>query len=373
MFSELFRAFFLIFVAEMGDKTQIIAMTFAGLFQIKEVITGVILGVALNHGIAIALGRFLSKIVPMDSIQILAGIMFVLFGIMSLKERATEELNSKRNVSPIFTVAMAFFIGELGDKTQLTAMSLSAVSVYPLIVLMGTTLGMVATSAMGIFVGKLIGSKIPDVSVKIASSIIFIFIGTIKIISNIPESYINTPNLLIYFIMLLSIEVYLIRSLIKEQGTSQSAIKRAAALLYEQTNELEEILDDICIGEESCGSCVGDSCLIGYARNILKNARNNENYIIEDTVNMDLLIKKVYNVNIAIQALGMIVADSIKNGWDKNEHFVVNQVRISLEIVVFGRKLNFSGSLDDYIFDAKKENHNYGSILEKTILRLSMK
>ncbi|MFA5577086.1 MAG: TMEM165/GDT1 family protein [Tissierellaceae bacterium] len=373
MFSELFKAFFLIFVAEMGDKTQIIAMTFAGLFKVKEVILGVVFGVALNHGIAIVLGSFLPAIMPMYLIQVLAGAMFVFFGIISLRERSTEELDSKGMVNPVFIVAMAFFIGELGDKTQLTAMSLSAVSDYPLIILAGTTSGMVATSAMGIVIGRLVGDKIPDVSVRIISSIVFIFFGTLKLLTYLPNNYINIFSILAYLVSLFVIEVYLIDKLLDKQRISESALKRAANLLYEQTKELERILDDLCLGEDSCGKCIGDSCLIGYARNILRNARDNENYTIEDIENMDLLIKKVYNVNMAIQALGMVVANSIQNGWDKDEHFVVNQVRVSLEIVVFGKQLNFSRGLDDYIFDAKKENRKHGNLLEEIVLGYGIK
>lgn len=146
----------------MGDKTQIIAMTFATQYKVKDVILGVVFGVAFNHGIAIVLGRFLSKVIPMNLIQIIAGIMFVVFGIMALRDEDADEVKNKKALSPVTTVALAFFIGELGDKTQLTAMTLSTEGSYPLFILIGTTLGMVATSGLGIFIGSRIGEKIPD-------------------------------------------------------------------------------------------------------------------------------------------------------------------------------------------------------------------
>ena len=170
MINELIRAFFLIFAAEMGDKTQIIAMTFATQYKVKEVLMGVFLGVFLNHGLAILLGRYISKLIPMNWIQLIAGFMFVIFGLLALREEDVEDTKNKKSFGPIFTVALAFFVGELGDKTQLTAMTLSAEGNYPFFILIGTTLGMMATSGLGIYVGSKIGEKISDIFIKIVSS-----------------------------------------------------------------------------------------------------------------------------------------------------------------------------------------------------------
>ena len=113
MIKELIRAFLLVFAAEMGDKTQIIAMTFATQYKVKQVILGIVLGVVFNHGIAIVLGRFVSKVIPLNLIQIIAGIMFVAFGVMSLEDEDDEETQNKNTFGPVATVALAFFIGEL--------------------------------------------------------------------------------------------------------------------------------------------------------------------------------------------------------------------------------------------------------------------
>ena len=99
MLKEFIKAFLLIFAAEMGDKTQIIAMTFATQYKIKEVLLGVLLGVFFNHGIAILLGRYLSKAIPMDWIQLIAGIMFVIFGLIALREEELEDEKNKKSYS----------------------------------------------------------------------------------------------------------------------------------------------------------------------------------------------------------------------------------------------------------------------------------
>ncbi len=95
----------------------------------------------------------------MDWIQLIAGIMFVIFGLIALREEELEDEKNKKSYGPIITVAIAFFVGELGDKTQLTAMTLSAEGNYPLFILLGTTLGMIGTSGLGIYIGSRLGEK----------------------------------------------------------------------------------------------------------------------------------------------------------------------------------------------------------------------
>lgn len=368
MIKELIRAFLLVFAAEMGDKTQIIAMTFATQYKVKEVILGVIFGVLLNHGIAIILGRFLSKVIPMNLIQIIAGIMFVIFGIMALKDEEIDEAGDKKVFNPIVTVALAFFIGELGDKTQLTAMTLSTEGNYPIFILMGTTLGMVATSGLGIFVGSKIGEKIPEVAIKIVSSIIFVFFGSLKLLNTIPKDYINIVSIVLYLFLILIIEFVLIKKILNSRKNKAiSPMIEAASKLYNQTKALKETLDSICLGEDKCGKCMGATCLIGYTRFILKEARENGKYYQDSVIDIDSLIKKGYDNNKVIEALSMIIVDSINNNWDNDENFVINKIRNSLETIIFGENLNLNMNLKEYFGIAKKKNSKYGVILEQKV------
>ncbi len=214
MLKELARAFFLIFVAEMGDKTQIMAMAFATQYRKSQVLIGVFLGVILNHGIAIVLGKYLAKIIPLKLLQIIAGFMFVIFGLLALKEEKDEGEKNKNHFGPIITVAVAFFLGELGDKTQLTALTLAMDSHYPLFVLLGTTLGMIVVSGLGILVGSKIGEKIPEIAIKIVSSFIFLFFGTYKIMTAIPKIYLSGINIFMYFAIIGLVEFCLIKKLV---------------------------------------------------------------------------------------------------------------------------------------------------------------
>ncbi len=357
--TELIKAFLLIFIAEMGDKTQIIAMTFATQYKVKEVLAGVFLGVFLNHGLAIILGRYISKLIPMDYIQIVAGLMFIIFGIMSLKEEDVEEEDYKRNFGPIFTVALAFFIGELGDKTQLTAMTLAAEGNYPFLILIGTTLGMIGTSGIGIFIGSKIGERVPDIFIKIVSSLVFVFFGTLKLYNWLPKELLKTSYILIYFILILLIELILIRRLIFiRKYIKASPMKEIAASLYIQTQMLNNAIEDICLGEEKCGNCSGSNCIVGYVKEVLKNARENEEYYVDKNIDLNKLLRKDFDNDKAIGALTLIINDYIKYGIIEDENFIINEVRRSLELILFGRNIKFDKNLPKYLENMEKVDKN---------------
>lgn len=368
MITELIRAFLLIFAAEMGDKTQIIAMTFATHYKVKDVLAGVAIGVFLNHGLAIVLGQYLSKWIPMSTIQLVAGVMFVIFGLLALREEELEEKENKKALGPIVTVALAFFIGELGDKTQLTAMTLSAEGNYPFFILCGTILGMLGTSGLGIFIGIKIGDKMPDISIKIISSMVFIFFGTLKLYNWVPIKILTPFNIRLYFILILSIYLILTRRLIaKKKYSKYSPIKEVATILYSQTKALKEAVDEICLGEGICGDCSGDDCIIGYTKKLLKEARDNEQYFIEKNKDSSKLTTKDFDKDKVTEALSLIIADYIEYGRIKDEEFIINQIKNFLESILLGQNIRFDGDLSKYIRNVKRINYYIGRNLENKI------
>ena len=207
-------SFLLIFLAEMGDKTQLLALAFSTKYKIKQVLIGVFLGAFLNHGLAIVFASFISNYVSLDLIKVVAAIMFIIFGLWSLKlEYEDEDEEDEASFSfktPILTVASAFFIGELGDKTQLTAMTLGAKSAYPFLTLLGTTSGMIAVSLIGILVGKVLGKRIPEVTMKVLASIIFLGFGLSGLYSSVDKIYFTPTYITLFsFILALSIGIIL--------------------------------------------------------------------------------------------------------------------------------------------------------------------
>ncbi len=196
-------AVLLVTLAEMGDKTQLLAMAFATRFKAREVLAGVFIATILNHGLAVALGEFLTAKMPISYIQIAASLSFIGFGLWTLRgDKLEGEEKRKTRFGPIGTVSIAFFIAELGDKTQLATIALAAKYHTPFYILMGTTIGMLIADALGIWIGVLMGKKIPEKVVKAASAGIFIIFGVIGLYSYVPKSYINTWSILAFILAL---------------------------------------------------------------------------------------------------------------------------------------------------------------------------
>ncbi|MCT4542621.1 MAG: TMEM165/GDT1 family protein [Vallitalea sp.] len=215
MLVELIKAFSLIFIAEMGDKTQIMAMAFATRFKVKQVLVGIFLGSLLNHGLAVIFGNYLCRFIPTSTIQMIAGFAFVGFALWTLKieEDTSNENDNNKSFGPVLTVATAFFIGELGDKTQLTAITLSADAQYPLLILFGCVFGMLITGALGILVGKKIGNKMPKSLIKVLSASIFMLFGLAKLFMTVPAYYLKAKYIIVFLLLVCGVTIKRVRLL----------------------------------------------------------------------------------------------------------------------------------------------------------------
>lgn len=360
MLQELIKAFLLIFAAEMGDKTQILAMTFATRYKVKEVLLGVMIGAALNHGIAIILGVYLSTLIPMNTVQLIAAAAFIGFGLWTLKKDDDEdEEETKNNYGPVITVAMAFFIGELGDKTQLAAMTLGTSAKYPVFILMGTVLGMIATSGMGIYLGSKLGEKIPEHVIKFASAGIFIFFGVLKLFGTVPHAYITPLNIIIFFVLLVGAIYILAKPSIKDvRDKKMTPLKEAAATLYINTHKIKDSVENICLGEGKCGSCQGKNCPIGYAKIAINSVDATGNPILGDGKNT--LPKSPKSKDFDSEKVAEGIVSSIESCLNckeaHNKNCIVNKSREALETIYFGEPLSFSGDISQYIDEVRKRD-----------------
>jgi len=275
MITELIRAFAFIFIAEMGDKTQILVMAFATKYDVKKVLLGIFIGSLLNHGLAVLLGNTLLKMIDPNILQIIAGFAFILFAIWNLKMGEDEEQTEKKvKYGPIVTVAIALFIGELGDKTQLTAITLSTYSQYPLFTLMGTVTGMVVTGAVGIYVGIKLGSKIPEFFIKLSAAVIFFIFGFTKLSQSLPREYLTLYYIVPFVVIVLLIGWIVLAPTLRNYKKGKiSLYEKTAEQLHNFYNSLAIKLEDICLGEEVCGVCEGSNCLIGYTKEIIEKAK----------------------------------------------------------------------------------------------------
>jgi Ca2+/H+ antiporter, TMEM165/GDT1 family len=171
-------SFLFVVLAEMGDKTQLLAMSFASRYKAQQVLIAVFIATALNHGLAVLTGHFLTKIIPIDIISFTASLSFIGFGLWTIQGDTIDDENNKQfKFGPILTVAIAFFLAEMGDKTQLATISLAVKYHNMLGVLCGTTLGMVIADAIGIIIGVVMKKHIPEKIIKWISAIVFIIFG----------------------------------------------------------------------------------------------------------------------------------------------------------------------------------------------------
>ncbi|MBF0329227.1 MAG: TMEM165/GDT1 family protein [Nitrospirae bacterium] len=185
----------LIFVvlAEMGDKTQLLAMAFACKFRWQTVMWGVFVATAVNHLLAAAAGSYLATVIPMVYIKVAAAVSFIIFGLWTIRGDTLEGEDNKYNCSPFWTVTIAFFMAEMGDKTQLATIALAVEYNTIITVWMGTTIGMVISNGFGIIVGNVMGKHIPERAIKWVSALVFIAFGGYGLYENLPPYVWSLP------------------------------------------------------------------------------------------------------------------------------------------------------------------------------------
>ncbi len=175
-------SFLFIVLAEMGDKSQLLALAFATKYKPYVVISAIFLATLVNHSLAVVLGQFLTTIIPIDVISFAAALSFIGFGLWTIRgDKLEGEETRVSKYGPLVTVAIAFFLAEMGDKTQLATISLAVEYRSFVSILMGTTLGMVTADALGIIAGMAISKRIPERTIKWVSASIFVFFGLIGV------------------------------------------------------------------------------------------------------------------------------------------------------------------------------------------------
>lgn len=353
MFSEFIKAFGLIFIAEMGDKTQILAMAFATRYKVRAVLGGIFLGALLNHGLAVILGSYLCRFIPVNTLGMIAGFAFIGFSIWTLKieEEDSEEKNKTMSLGPVFTVATAFFIGELGDKTQLTAITLSTDASYPLIILLGTVSGMIVTGGLGIFIGRKLGNKIPEFIIKLIAASIFMIFGITKLFSTVPKSYLKPIYVILFLVVVTTIFIIRLRALLKARAEEKaSKYLKTSQMLYDYYAQLDNKIEEICLGKKYCGKCDRDKCIVGYTKSLMEQVKINNDYdtIIEFDENFISVINDSKRDRV-IEALSTVITILNNDNISEKDKENVNKIRRNFERILFKRSINEFESWTRYI------------------------
>ena len=177
----LLLSFGVIFVAELGDKSQLMAMTFATRYKFWIVLAGITVATAGVHLASVAIGVLMGVRLPTTLINALAGLAFIAFGVWTLRGDAlTQEEKEKAssvNRSAFLAVAAAFFLAELGDKTMLATVTLATKNGW-VGTWIGSTVDMVAADALAIAVGAVLGKHLPEKAIRIGASALFFVVGT---------------------------------------------------------------------------------------------------------------------------------------------------------------------------------------------------
>jgi putative Ca2+/H+ antiporter (TMEM165/GDT1 family) len=173
------QSLFLIALAEMGDKTQLVALAFATRFSARVVLAGVFVATLIVHLLSVAIGEILGLMLPPFWLTLAAGAAFIGFGLWTLRGDTLGEdrPSAVRRFGPFLTVAIAFFLAELGDKTMLATVTLASQFREALPVWIGSTLGMVAADGLAVLVGLVVGKRLPTRAIKYGSAGVFIASG----------------------------------------------------------------------------------------------------------------------------------------------------------------------------------------------------
>jgi putative Ca2+/H+ antiporter (TMEM165/GDT1 family) len=175
---------FFVFAAEMGDKTQLVALAFATRYTTRTVLLGVFGATLLVHLFSVGLGELVGLTIPVFWVQFLAGVAFIAFGLWTLRgdELSDDERLTERRWGPLITVGTTFFLAELGDKTMLMTITLASQQHSFVAVWLGSTIGMVVADGLAIIVGRVVGARLPERLIKFGATAIFLVTGVFTLI-----------------------------------------------------------------------------------------------------------------------------------------------------------------------------------------------
>jgi len=176
----LFASTGVVALAEIGDKTQLLAFLLAARFKKPlPIIAGILVATIVNHALAGAVGAWISTSIPPSVLRIGLGLSFIGMAIWTLipDKIENDEGNAARRYGVFVATLVTFFLAEMGDKTQIATVVLAAHYAMPVTVVIGTTLGMLIADVPAVFVGDKLATKIPLKVVHSIAAAVFGLLG----------------------------------------------------------------------------------------------------------------------------------------------------------------------------------------------------
>jgi putative Ca2+/H+ antiporter (TMEM165/GDT1 family) len=191
---SLLAALGLVFVAELGDKTQLVALGFGARYRLAPVLTGVVVAYMATNLLSVVVGGLLGATFPTRAIGLVGGVLFLGFAAWTLlhhdedeEDEDTDEgsgATGTRDRHVVLSVATAMFVAELGDKTMLATATLAAQG-SPVLVWIGATIGIILAGAVGVLLGRWFGARLPERVTRIGSAVLFAGFGLVLIGANL--------------------------------------------------------------------------------------------------------------------------------------------------------------------------------------------
>lgn len=181
-------SFGVIFVAELGDKSQLMALTFSARYKALPVLIGITIATAVVHAFSVVAGALLGASIPTQAINVVAGVAFLGFAAWTLRGDSLDDDEAgkadRTTRSAIVAASVAFFLAELGDKTMLATITLATTNGL-FGTWLGSTAGMVTADALAIVVGKQLGARLPERVIAIGAALAFFVFGVILIFEGV--------------------------------------------------------------------------------------------------------------------------------------------------------------------------------------------
>ena len=172
-----------VFVAELGDKSQLVALTFATRYPWLPVLGGIAVAVALLQAMAVGVGAVLRTTLPERPVELVGATLFFVAAAWTLRDAGDEEEAVKplTRRSVALAAGTAFFVAEIGDKTQLATLALATAN-GPLPTWIGATVGEVLADALAVAIGVKVGARIPERPLRFVSAAAFALFGVLLLV-----------------------------------------------------------------------------------------------------------------------------------------------------------------------------------------------
>lgn len=185
---SLLAAMGLVFVAELGDKTQLVALGLGARHRLGPVVIGVVVAYAATNLLSVVVGGLLGAALPTRGIGLVGGAMFLGFALWTLRRGPAADETAAPDAGPgrrsvVVSVAVSMFVAELGDKTMLATATLAAKG-NPALVWVGATLGIVASGLLGVLLGRAFGARLPERVTRIGSAVLFAAFGVVLLVTS---------------------------------------------------------------------------------------------------------------------------------------------------------------------------------------------